>query len=453
MNEIERVILSGLKYGTDEDWVKAVGSLELEWFSGEYRELYEILLRIYERVGHAVNQEIFELALSGFKDKVKLAKLYDTWNGLPTDKPTEAAFLAAIYALEEWALDRKFTSVISQALEINAGEIRTPNGILRGRDAAREFLLRELPSLHKGVDAPLDDAIATAKTIEEAYLTAKDGKREFLATGIGPIDSILVGFDRTDLIIVSGVLGEGKSTLAINIGYGIMKQGYNVMYLTTETVPERIKRRLIVLHSCDPKFKAKLPYSDLKFGRLSAKLEPVLHDVVFDLEENRIRGDYGSFLIASISSFNQLQQYLLEGKRLVGRLDLVVVDYLALLAKSLERLDLASTIIEAKRLAVENEIPILSPWQVSLQAWRDARQRGYYERGSSGETSEVEKTADVVLTMLADEDIPGRMIMKFTKVRDGNPGPVFYLQADLDHAFIGAQRTGSGRTSLGGLVL
>ena len=436
MLELERVVLSGLKHGDDQRWVYALGKLEEEWFLGQTRKLFKLLHLIYERVGKAVTQEVFELAIAGYRDKAELAVLVDLWNDL-TLEPTEAAFRAALFALEQNFLDRQFTRVISTALEINAGEVVTPKGILRGRDAARDYLLAELPALGGGVDDPLVDAVAEAGSLEEAYFAAKEGDSDLIPTGIESIDNIIHGLDRSDLMIVSGVLGEGKSTLAINIGYGIMRQGLNVMYLTTETVPDRIRRRLIVRHSCDKRFRARIPYTDLKFGRLQPKLEPVLHEVVQDLEQGRFRGDYGAFLIASISTFGQLRHYIVEGNRLTGGLDFVIVDYLALLAGSIERIDLAMTIIEAKRLAVEMNIPILSPWQVSLQAWRDARQRGFYERGSSGETSEVEKTADAVLTLLADEEVPGRMIMKFTKVRDGNPGPVFFLTADLDYAFIG----------------
>ena len=126
-------------------------------------------------------------------------------------------------------------------------------------------------------------------------------------------------------------------------------------------------------------------------------------------------------------------------KRQLGSVDLVVIDYLALfkatLRRTTQREELSEIMKEAKLMAVANEVPIMSPWQVSREARKEAESGGAYSSRALSETAEATNTADLIVSMLAPTDNSDRyadVTMQILKARDGET--VNGLVVNVDYA-------------------
>ena len=92
-------------------------------------------------------------------------------------------------------------------------------------------------------------------------------------------------------------------------------------------------------------------------------------------------------------------------------------------------------------------IPMLSPWQMSREAWQTAQQVGMYQMASLSDTSEAEKTPDMVMTLLRFADSPKKARFQTLKMRDSEIPPIIELDVDYRCAFLG-QTSGDAYSAL-----
>jgi replicative DNA helicase len=279
----------------------------------------------------------------------------------------------------------------------------------------------------------------------EAY--RRDGGLSGTATGLHDFDQKLGGLQRSDLIILAGRPGMGKSALATNIAYNIAKawrgerqedgtiktvNGGIVGIFNLEMSAEQLATRIIAEQSGIPSFK-------IRRGDITQDEFGKLHEAVAEMQSIPLYIDQtGGISIA------QLTARARRLKRQHG-LDLLVVDYLQLLTGAAKKgenrvQELTEITTGLKALAKELDVPIVALSQLSRQVeQRDDKRPQLSDLRESGS---IEQDADVVLFIYREE--------YYLQNKEPKPGTEEHLkwQTEMDRVhgkaevIIGKQRHG-----------
>src|ERR1700754_3012522 len=275
----------------------------------------------------------------------------------------------------------------------------------------------------------------------------RDGKLSGIATGLRDLDTKMGGLQRSDLVILAGRPGMGKTALATNIAFNIAKSyqartradgvieaanGGIIGFFSLEMSSEQLATRIIAEQSGVASYK-------IRRGDITEADFHHVADAVREMQQIPLYIDQtGGVSIA------QLTARARRLKRQRG-LDLLVVDYLQLLAGSRARSDnrvqeLTEITTGLKALAKELNIPILACSQLSRQVeQRDDKRPQLSDLRESGS---IEQDADVVMFVFREE--------YYLKNREPRAGTEehFKWQADMEavhgkaEVIIGKQRHG-----------
>jgi replicative DNA helicase len=279
----------------------------------------------------------------------------------------------------------------------------------------------------------------------EAY--RRDGGLSGTATGLDDLDQRMGGLQRSDLIILAGRPGMGKTALATNIAYNIARNwrgerrsdgtlksiaGGIVGFFSLEMSAEQLATRIIAEQSGVPSFKIRRgDVSPEEFGRL--------HQAVAEMQAIPLHIDQSGGI-----SIAQLAARARRLKRQQG-LDLLVVDYLQLLSGATKKgenrvQELTEITTGLKALAKELNVPIIALSQLSRQV--EARDDKRPQLSDLRESGSIEQDADVVMFVYREE--------YYLNNREPKPGTEDHLkwQQDMERVhgkaevIIGKQRHG-----------
>jgi replicative DNA helicase len=236
----------------------------------------------------------------------------------------------------------------------------------------------------------------------------RDRKLSGIATGLTDLDRMMGGLQSSDLVIVAGRPGMGKTALATNIAFnaarayaserqpdGTLKRldGGIVGFFSLEMSAEQLATRVIAEQSGVPSYKIRRgEIRDDEFGRL-ADAAREMERVPFYIDQT------GGISIA------QLTARARRLKRQKG-LDILIVDYLQLLSASSKKgenrvQELTEITTGLKALAKELSVPIIALSQLSRQVeQRDDKRPQLSDLRESGS---IEQDADVVLFVFREE--------------------------------------------------
>ena len=82
-------------------------------------------------------------------------------------------------------------------------------------------------------------------------------------------------------------------------------------------------------------------------------------------------------------------------------------------------------------------MPLISPWHTNRQGWEEAQKSGIYTKSALAKSSEAERQADVILTILRQDSYGDELRGSILKNRDGEELSEFYLQVDFNQGYIG----------------
>ncbi len=237
----------------------------------------------------------------------------------------------------------------------------------------------------------------------------RDGNLSGVATGLADLDRYMGGLQPSDLVILAGRPGMGKTALATNIAFNIARayradtrpdgttvaaDGGMVGFFSLEMSAEQLATRIIAEQSGVPSYKIRR--GDITENDFQQVAEAVreMQTIPFYIDQT------GGISIA------QLTARARRLKRQRG-LDLIVVDYLQLLsgsrtARSDNRVqELTEITTGLKALAKELNVPILALSQLSRQVeQRDDKRPQLSDLRESGS---IEQDADVVLFVFREE--------------------------------------------------
>lgn len=212
-----------------------------------------------------------------------------------------------------------------------------------------------------------------------------------LPSGFYDLDSLIQGFQKSDLIIVAGRPSMGKTAFSLNLAFNIVKNSkLPVLFFSLEMSKEQIMYRLLSMET-------NISQTRLKNGKLSQKDWDRLNKVIKIISKLPFFIDDTSNLsIEDIRS--KLKTVLFEQKK-VG---LVVIDYLQLMQdlkiKNDNRVQELSKITRSlKILAREFDIPIIALSQLSRNIENRLDKKPLLS--DLRESGSIEQDADLILML------------------------------------------------------
>lgn len=430
-------------------------SLSEDHFPDEtWLNLFKIFNYYYEKTDGVVTKtalsEILTKLSSSDMGKVRMYEsIYDS---LESKEVSAADFKWAVEELKELYEAKATERALVDARTILKIGLKGPRGEeIKGSKAARERIIAKFSEIDMRAvvqEAPDGDAREEESDILSDYASKKEaflsGESPGVDTGIPSLDNYIGGFQPGELDFVLGYSSSGKSSLCVQIGWWTaFMQKKNVVYVTTETLRDQIRRKLISRHSKLSKFGLDdgLNSLDLKRGTLPEWQESKLQEVVHDFSHGE---SYGRFRLMQATESMSLStlNIRLQAIQREYPVDLVIIDALYLLRpeekRSKEREELNGMIQKAKNLATSfdngNGVPLITPWQTSREHKERADRDKRYSMAAMAETSYAERYADVVLSLLEPQQ-PQRyttLTCALIKNRDGEQSP--NLEVDVDYA-------------------
>jgi replicative DNA helicase len=237
----------------------------------------------------------------------------------------------------------------------------------------------------------------------------RDGKLSGIATGLRDLDTKMGGLQPSDLIILAGRPGMGKTSLATNIAYNIAKayqgelqpdgsmkavNGGVVGFFSCEMSAEQLATRIIAERTG-------IPSSNIRRGGITESDFEKIRDYSIELQSLPFYVDETGGL-----SIAQLMARARRLKRQKG-LDLIVVDYIQLLQGSSKRAndnrvqEITEITTRLKALAKELNVPIIALSQLSRQV--ESRDDKRPQLSDLRESGSIDQDADVVMFVFREE--------------------------------------------------
>lgn len=449
MDEYVRSLLAGLADETLDQRTRrdrlafARSKVRPEFLGAPHRQVFEVLCRYIELAGVAISPDILRGLLAGAPEVALDMReaMVETLQSVTGWTVGEAAFRVACLRLGEMWRVATFSTTLQQASEVLYGRIVADGKELAGYEDSIQLVrtgLETLETYGQGV-LPEGDINREASAVLRAYERARVSGSGIL-TGYSRLDQVTNGMSPGELWMVIAYTSEGKSTFALNAAYNaVYEHGKHVLYVTVESTREQIRTQVVARHS--RRFdRAPLTFNGIAWGRLTDPEQAFLREVVADLNNPR----YGSLWVTQLpkrASVDTIAETLRTRSR-VRPVDLLVVDYAGLLGTSTKRSsrreELDDIVVSLKRLATDSAdgvgTPIITPWQVSRDAWQTAKEYGGYTKAALSETSQAEKSSDVIVSLFKKGSIIEAQVLKS---RFGEADTMFELEADWPSFYMG----------------
>src|SRR5690349_21690718 len=242
-----------------------------------------------------------------------------------------------------------------------------------------------------------------------AHAFQRDGKLSGIATGLDDLDRMMGGLQSSDLIILAGRPGMGKTSLATNVAYNVAKawrgevkpdghthtvNGGVVGFFSLEMSAEQLATRIIAEQT-------EIPSNKIRRGNITESEFEKIKDYSIELQNLPLYVDETGGL-----SIAQLAARARRLKRQRG-LDLLVIDYIQLLQGSNKRSsenrvqEVTEITTKLKALAKELNVPVLALSQLSRQV--ESRDDKRPQLSDLRESGSIEQDADVVIFVYREE--------------------------------------------------
>jgi replicative DNA helicase len=225
------------------------------------------------------------------------------------------------------------------------------------------------------------------------YVQRHQGELLGVATGFTDLDRLLGGFQPSDLIIVAGRPGSGKTSFALSVAeYAATVNHKKVAIFSLEMSAEQLVQRLVASMG-------NLDAQSLRLGKISDEDYPRLVKATGELSEMSIFID-DSAAITPI-------EIRAKARRLQAEhgLDMIIIDYLQLMTvrgRIENRVQEISQISrQLKELARELHIPVVALSQLSRAV--ESRDDHRPQLADLRESGSIEQDADVVIFIFREK--------------------------------------------------
>lgn len=213
----------------------------------------------------------------------------------------------------------------------------------------------------------------------------------YLKIGIDPLDEKYGGFDRTDLIVIAGSPGSGKTELAIKIANSIGKNRHSGLFISMEMSEIQIADRHVADCSGLPMGVLRNPgdMTDEDYARMGMAVQQL------NTQDNYV-----------LDATMGVDEILSHAERMVmdQGLGFLAIDYLGLIPKGkAERNDLAIADItrKLKNFSLKFKVPVILLSQLNRNVAQRADKRPIIQ--DLKDASSIEADADVIIFPYRDE--------------------------------------------------
>jgi replicative DNA helicase len=252
----------------------------------------------------------------------------------------------------------------------------------------------------------------------------KDGKIAGITSGLLSLDKMLTGWHDSELIIVAGRPGMGKTAVAVHFALSAAASGKNVLFYTLEMNGQTLTDRMILA-------KSSIDATDYREG--------VMRETDTD-EIAAARKELSGYPIFIDDTPVITTGYIRSSAKRMkkdGMCDLVIIDYLQLIDmntgvnKTFNReQQVAKTSRELKLLAKELDVPVICLSQLSRSV--EGRQDKRPVMSDLRDSGSIEQDADVIIFVYRpdyyekDNNNPPTNVaeLKVAKQREGKTGIV-----------------------------
>ena len=260
----------------------------------------------------------------------------------------------------------------------------------------------------------------------EIAINSKDGITG-VKTSYKQLDSITSGFQKTDMIVLAGRPGNGKTTFALNLAYKICgKYDKSVAFFSLEMTDAQLVKKVISDLSG-------VPTSDMRAGRIGQKDMDALVEAARQLSGKKFFINDNSYLTIA-----ELRNKCMKIQKNEGGLDIVFIDYLQLMHAGTNyrnsnnskngflsrQEEIAEISRNIKGLAKELKVPIIALSQLNREV--DSRKNATPLLSDIRESGAIEQDADIVmfLSKSDDENAMDSTILTIAKHRNGSTGQI-----------------------------
>lgn len=241
----------------------------------------------------------------------------------------------------------------------------------------------------------LDELLAdVVERVDDLYSRGNQGDVTGIPTGFDDLDKMTSGMHPGELIIVAGRPSMGKTALSMNIGENVAVQtGLPVVVFSMEMSGAQLAMRLLGSAG-------KIDQHRLRTGQLTDEEWPRMTHGIQKLQKAPFYIDETSAL-----TVQELRARARRLKRQCGKIGVVIVDYMQLMASPAEGENRATEVSEISRnlkwLAKEMDCPVIALSQLNRSLEQRANKRPIMS--DLRESGAIEQDADVILFIYRDE--------------------------------------------------
>ncbi len=395
--------------------------------------IFEGIMRLHERADALDTRTLAEeLRAQGRLDEIG-GEPYLRY--LPTTVPT--ALHAEVYGhiVERAAVRRRLLGAAGEIAQLAHNEERDINQVIDLSEstlfAVTERRLRqELVPMRIAISQYFDRIEELRQSEEEAL---------GVPTGFYDLDQMLGGLQKSDLLIIAGRPGMGKTSFLLTLALNAARQGNaRIAIFSMEMSNEQLVQRLISSETG-------ISSQDLRLGKVGDAEWSRFVSAVDMMSNLRIYFDDSPAVSAMQLRTKCRRLYREHG------LDLIIVDYLQLMnagtsmSRDINRVQEITYISRAlKELARELNVPLLSAAQLSRAV--EQRQDKRPQLSDLRESGSIEQDADVVMFLYRDEvyneatEHPGEADVIVAKHRNGPTGMLTLLFRKENTKFVNLRK-------------
>lgn len=363
-------------------------SVRAEYFyMPQHRKIYSALSSMYE-----LSQSIDFISLL---ERLKKDGVYDETGGkeyltkLVQSVPSSANVMTYVDIIREHYYKRSLMTA-AQGIIKDINENAMDSGKLLDSAEQRIYEIRDGREI--GGLTHIKDVIATETYDRLTKMNDPETRNDYIGipSGIGELDKMITGLNKSDLIILGARPGMGKTSFALNIARNVALQaGKTVCFFSLEMTRDQLAQRML-------SSEAAIKSEKLRTGELEPEEWLRLTQAGDNLSKAEIYFDETSNITVP-----EMKAKLLRMKRV----DLVVIDYLGLMHTPRPNDNRVQEISEITRslkiMAKELKIPVIACAQLS---------RGTEAKGKSHkpaladlrDSGSIEQDADIVLFLYRD---------------------------------------------------
>jgi replicative DNA helicase len=401
--EVEQALLGAIL--VDNEAIERVSSIikPEHFYDPLHQRIFETMSLAFERSAYALTPLTLHAAMKADPGLIEVGG-HSYLAGLAQAAPAMPNVRDYARIIHDLAVRRSLIR-IGEDMVNQAFEAPHDNPPQKQIEAAEKALYRVSETSKYG-EGPLDFAESLRRAVEIAERAqARGGRISGVASGFADIDQLLGGLQPSDLLILAGRPGMGKSALSLNMAFHAARayvqdveageevpRGAPVIYFSLEMAAQQLSARILSEQTEIEMWKIRNgKFSDTEWEKFVLTMQE-LSTLPLYLD------DTGGISIAQIAARSRR----LKREKNIG---LIIIDYIQLVEPTHRQESRVQEVTEVtkglKALAKELNVPILATAQLSRAV--DARDDKRPVLSDLRESGSIEQDADVVMFIFREE--------------------------------------------------